>query len=225
LANNNPNHQVWWSDKTLLITAGPTFEDLDPVRFIGNRSSGKMGYAIAQMAAELGAKVILISGPVSLPAPPGVERINVRSALQMFDAVQQHYAQTDVMIGAAAVADFRLADVSLQKIKKSADSDTLQLTLVKNPDIIAWVAQQSNKPFVVGFAAETQNVLDYAKDKLARKKLDMICANEVGAGKGFETETNALTLITASEINPLNPSTKTEQAKHLLSFIRQQLEN
>lgn len=225
VAQHNTMHQAWWSGKKVLITAGPTFEDLDPVRFIGNRSSGKMGFSIAQIAAELGADVTLISGPVSLPTPPNVQRINVRSALQMFEAVQQHYADCAVMIGAAAVADFRLADVAQHKIKKSADSDTLQLTLVKNPDIIAWVAQQPNKPFVVGFAAETQNVIEYAKDKLQRKGLDMICANEVGEGKGFETDNNALTLISAKDMNPLNPSSKTEQAKHLLSFIRQQLEN
>lgn len=219
---NDDISQSWWSGKKLLITAGPTFEDLDPVRFIGNRSSGKMGFAIAQIAAELGADVTLISGPVSLPTPPMVQRIDVRSAMQMFEAAKQHYAQADVMIGAAAVADFRLADVAQHKIKKSADSDTLQLTLVKNPDIIAWVAQQANKPYVVGFAAETQNVLDYAKDKLQRKGLDMICANEVGEGLGFETDSNALTLITAKDMNPLKPSSKTKQAKSLLSFIRQQ---
>ncbi|MFA6700717.1 MAG: bifunctional phosphopantothenoylcysteine decarboxylase/phosphopantothenate--cysteine ligase CoaBC [Thiomicrospira sp.] len=214
---------VFWSGKKLLITAGPTFEDLDPVRFIGNRSSGKMGFAIAQIAAELGADVTLISGPVSLPTPPNVQRINVRSALQMFDAVQQHYAQADVMIGAAAVADFRLAEVAEHKIKKTADSDTLQLTLVKNPDIIAWVAQQANKPFVVGFAAETQNVIEYAKDKLQRKGLDMICANEVGDGKGFETDTNALTLITAEQTQALAPSAKRDQAQALLAFVAERL--
>lgn len=222
---HNMMSQTWWSGKKILITAGPTFEDLDPVRFIGNRSSGKMGFAIAEIAAELGADVTLISGPVSLSTPPNVQRINVRSALQMFAVVQQHYVDSNVMIGAAAVADFRMADIAQHKIKKSADSDTLELTLVKNPDIIAWVAQQSNKPFVVGFAAETQNFLDYAKDKLQRKGLDMICANQVGEGVGFEIDHNALTLITTKDINPLNPSSKTEQAKQLLSFIRQQLEN
>ncbi|MGE4501544.1 MAG: bifunctional phosphopantothenoylcysteine decarboxylase/phosphopantothenate--cysteine ligase CoaBC [Thiomicrospira sp.] len=220
---NDDISQSWWSGKKLLITAGPTFEDLDPVRFIGNRSSGKMGFAIAQIAAELGAEVTLISGPVSLPTPPNVQRINVRSALQMFDAVQQHYAQADVMVGAAAVADFRLAEVAEHKIKKTADSDTLQLTLVKNPDIIAWVAQQPNKPFVVGFAAETQNVIEYAKDKLQRKGLDMICANEVGDGKGFETDTNALTLITAEQTQALAPSAKRDQAQALLAFVAERL--
>ena len=214
-------HQAWWSDKTLLISAGPTYEDLDPVRFIGNRSSGKMGFAIAQAAAELGAKVILISGPVNLPTPPGVTRVNVRSALQMFEAVKQHYAQADIMVGTAAVADFRLAEPATHKIKKQSDQDGLELKLVKNPDIIAWVAAQSDKPYVVGFAAETQHLLDYAKAKLQRKGLDMICANQVGDGRGFDVEDNALTLITPEQEWPLPTSTKTQQAKHLLSFIQQ----
>lgn len=215
------NHQAWWSDKTILITAGPTYEDLDPVRFIGNRSSGKMGFAIAQAAAELGAKVVLISGPVNLPTPPSVTRIDVRSALQMFEAVKQNYAQADIMIGAAAVADFRLAEPSTHKIKKQADQEGLELKLVKNPDIIAWVAQQADKPYVVGFAAETQQVLAYAKAKLQRKALDMICANQVGHGRGFDTDDNALTLITQDQEWPLAPSSKIQQAKLLLSFIQQ----
>lgn len=214
-------HHAWWSNKTLLITAGPTYEDLDPVRFIGNRSSGKMGFAIAQAAAELGAKVTLISGPVNLPTPPGVTRIDVRSALQMLDAVKQHYAQTDVMIGAAAVADFRLAEPASQKIKKQADQDGLELKLVQNLDIIAWVAQQADKPYVVGFAAETQQLMVHAKDKLQRKGLDMICANQVGEGRGFDTDENALTLITQDQEWPLAPSSKLQQAKLLLSFIQQ----
>lgn len=215
------DHQAWWSDKTLLVTAGPTYEDLDPVRFIGNRSSGKMGFAIAQVAAELGAKAVLISGPVNLPTPPGVTRIDVRSALQMLDAVKQHYAQADVMIGAAAVADFRLAEPASQKIKKQADQDGLELKLVQNPDIIAWVAAQADKPYVVGFAAETQQLMVHAKAKLQRKGLDMICANQVGEGRGFDTDENALTLITQDQEWPLAPSSKFQQAKLLLSFIQQ----
>ena len=221
---NQPSHQAWWSGKKLLITAGPTFEDIDPVRFIGNRSSGKMGFAIAQAAAEMGAQVTLISGPVSLPTPPGVKRIDVRSANQMFKAVQQEAMQQDVFIGAAAVADFRVAQAAQQKIKKTAEQDEVPLLLVKNPDIIAWVAQQANRPYLVGFAAETEKVEDYARDKLQRKKLDMVCANQVGDGKGFETDDNALTLITAKDTWPLSPSSKYQQAKHLLSFIQQQLE-
>lgn len=213
------NH-VWWSGKKLLITAGPTYEDLDPVRFIGNRSSGKMGFAIAEVAANMGAQVILISGPVNLVTPPGVQRFDVRSAQQMFEAVQQYYAQVDVMIGAAAVADYRLEQPAEHKLKKTADQDGLTLKLVKNPDIIAWVAAQVDKPYVVGFAAETQHLIDYAQDKLQRKGLDMICANQVGEGQGFETDHNALTLITANEINPLAPSSKRQQAQSLLSYIQ-----
>lgn len=208
-----------WLGKRVLITAGPTFEDLDPVRFIGNRSSGKMGFAIAQQAVEMGAEVTLITGPVALATPHGVRRVDVRSALQMFSAVQQCYAQADVMIAAAAVADFRVEQPSQHKIKKTADNDSVILTLVKNPDIIAWVAQQSDKPYLVGFAAETENLLDYAKDKLTRKGLDMICANLVGDGLGFEVDHNSLALITADSIESLPRSSKKEQAKRLLEQL------
>ncbi|BCN94185.1 coenzyme A biosynthesis bifunctional protein CoaBC [Thiomicrorhabdus immobilis] len=219
------NNQAWlglktfWQGKSLLITAGPTYENIDPVRFIGNRSSGKMGFAIAETAAKAGAKVTLIAGPVNLATPQNVKRIDVRSAEQMFDAVQQHYASVDVFISAAAVADFRVADMAQQKIKKQSDSDEMTLKLIKNPDIVAWVAQQVDKPFVVGFAAETQNVIEYAKDKLVRKNLDMICANQVGDNLGFESNENELVLITAQhqQTNPL--SSKSQQALDLLSFI------
>jgi phosphopantothenoylcysteine decarboxylase/phosphopantothenate--cysteine ligase len=208
-----------WTNKTILITAGPTLEDIDPVRFIGNRSSGKMGFALAEQATKLGAKVILISGPVSLSTPKDVERINVRSALEMFQQVKQHYAQVDVLIAAAAVADYRIAQPSDHKIKKQTDQDTLQLELVKNPDIVAWVAQQADKPFVVGFAAETENLIPYAQSKLATKNLDMICANQVGQGIGFDSEDNRLILITPTHIHPLEPSSKTEQARQVLDLV------
>ncbi|RUM90041.1 MAG: bifunctional phosphopantothenoylcysteine decarboxylase/phosphopantothenate--cysteine ligase CoaBC [Thiomicrospira sp.] len=219
------NAQAWaelhpsWQGKRLLITAGPTFEDLDPVRFIGNRSSGKMGFAIAEVAHKLGAQVTLIAGPVSLSCSPDISRIDVRSAQQMFEAVQSHYAQQDVFISAAAVADFRPANQSDQKIKKRTDQDLMSLQLVKNPDIVAWVAEQANKPFVVGFAAETENVLDYAQSKLKRKQLDMICANQVGKNLGFESEQNALTLVTRDAVEALTISSKKQQAFELLKFI------
>lgn len=219
------NHQAWldasqyWQGKRLLITAGPTFEDIDPVRYLGNRSSGKMGFAIADIAAKLGAEVHLIAGPVSLATPLNVTLEKVRSAQQMFTAVQAIYASVDVMIGAAAVADFRVEVPARHKIKKTAGSDSLALNLVKNPDIIAWVAQQADKPYVVGFAAETQEVLNYAKVKLLRKNLDMICANQVGAGQGFETAENALTFITHSEEKVLPSSLKHQQAFELLAFL------
>ncbi len=209
----------FWQDKSLLITAGPTFEDIDPVRFIGNRSSGKMGFAIADVAAKLGAKVTVITGPIQLATPLKVERINVRSALQMFDAVKMHYADVDCFISAAAVADFRVEQMAEHKLKKQAGSDEMTLTLIKNPDIVAWVAAQADKPFVVGFAAETQNVVEYARDKLQRKNLDLICANQVGEGQGFEQNDNALTLITVTEESELSLSSKKHQAIALLSFI------
>ena len=219
------SYQAWsdlktfWQGKSLLITAGPTFENIDPVRFIGNRSSGKMGFAIAQVAAQAGANVTLIAGPVQLATPDKVKRIDVRSALQMFEAVQQEYSQTQFFISAAAVADFRVADIAEQKIKKQTDNDEMTLQLVKNPDIVAWVAQQTDKPFVVGFAAETQNVIEYAKDKLQRKNLDMICANQVGDNQGFEADVNSLTVITASQQQSFPSSSKTQQAFALLNLI------
>lgn len=216
--------QPIWQGRTLLITAGPTHEEIDPVRFIGNRSSGKMGYAIAQAAAQWGAQVTLISGPVSLPIPPGVKKIAVQSAEQMFEQVQQHYAHNSVFISAAAVADFRVANTSEQKIKKQSDSDEMQLKLVKNPDIIAWVGAQTNKPFLVGFAAETENVIEYAREKLQRKNLDMICANQVGRNLGFEKDDNALTLITHHQEHHLQRSSKQEQAQQLLAFIAERIE-
>ncbi|MDG4812590.1 bifunctional phosphopantothenoylcysteine decarboxylase/phosphopantothenate--cysteine ligase CoaBC [Hydrogenovibrio sp. 3SP14C1] len=225
VAEQQKNAQAWaelspfWRGKHLLITAGPTFEDLDPVRFIGNRSSGKMGFAIAEVAHKLGAQVTLIAGPVVLNSSPDISRVNVRSAQQMFEAVQSRYAKQDVFISAAAVADFRPAKQSIQKIKKTTDQEEMTLQLVKNPDIVAWVAQQENKPFVVGFAAETEDVLSYAQSKLKRKQLDMICANQVGGNLGFESEQNALTLITRDTVEALTASNKKQQALELLKFI------
>ena len=213
--------KTFWQGKSVLITAGPTYENIDPVRFIGNRSSGKMGFAIAEVAAKAGAKVTLVAGPVQLATPPNVNRIDVRSALQMFNAVQQEYAQCQYFISAAAVADFRVAEIAHHKIKKQADSEEMTLGLVKNPDIVAWVAQQTDKPFVVGFAAETQNVIEYAKDKLVRKNLDMICANQVGENQGFETNENALTLITHDQQIVQSISSKRQQAFSLLQFMAQ----
>ena len=230
LEKHTKNNQAWlnladfWAEKPLLITAGPTYEAIDPVRFIGNRSSGKMGFAIAQVAAELGAKVTLIAGPVHLPTPKSVTRIDVESAEQMLNAVQAHYQNQEVFISAAAVADFRVAHPAQQKLKKQSDTDSMTLELVKNPDIVAWVASQKDKPFVVGFAAETQNVVAYAQDKLVRKNLDMICANQVGQDesgvlKGFNQAVNALTLITPQQTLCLAESAKSDQAFELLAFI------
>lgn len=179
----------------IMITAGPTREALDPVRFITNHSSGKMGFAIAQAAAARGANVTLVAGPVSLPTPVGIRRIDVTSALEMQHAVMTEAPEQHIVIGCAAVADYRAQQIADEKIKKQGDEITVKL--VKNPDIIAGVAAMSeHRPFVVGFAAETQNVEEYARQKLARKHLDLICANDVSlSGQGFNSETNALHLF------------------------------
>jgi len=174
----------------VVVNAGPTYEDIDPVRFLGNRSSGRMGFAVAQAALDAGANVTLIAGPVALDTPPGAQRIDVRSAREMRDAVLAAMKHADLFIGTAAVADWRPAQTRAQKTKKSGAAPTI--ALVENPDILAEVASLNPRPFVVGFAAETENLERNARDKLARKKLDMIAANEVGAGLGMETAENAL---------------------------------
>ncbi len=180
---------------TVLITAGPTREALDPVRFISNRSTGKMGFAVAEAAAMAGARVWLVSGPVHLPTPTGVERIDVESALDMYEAVMRRVREAQIFIATAAVADYRAAVFEDRKIKKT--HDTLRLELVRNPDILAEVAAlRSHRPFTVGFAAETHEVLRYAEDKRRRKNLDLIAANQVGvAGSGFESDRNELHVL------------------------------
>ncbi|WP_183272968.1 bifunctional phosphopantothenoylcysteine decarboxylase/phosphopantothenate--cysteine ligase CoaBC [Buttiauxella sp. A111] len=179
----------------VMITAGPTRERLDPVRYITNDSSGKMGYAIAAAAAARGANVTLISGPVSLPTPPWVKRIDVTTALEMEAAVQQHVQEQQIFVGCAAVADYRAAAVADEKIKKQGDEITIKM--IKNPDIVAGVAALlTHRPYVVGFAAETNNVEEYAQQKRVSKNLDLICANDVSqAGQGFNSENNALHLF------------------------------
>lgn len=182
----------------VVITAGPTREPLDPVRYISNHSSGKMGFALAAAAVAKGAKVTLISGPVSLPTPQGVTRIDVESAEQMHAEAQRLAPQAALFIGCAAVADYRAATPAEHKLKKQDNHDTLTLTLVKNPDIIASIAAlpAEQRPLVVGFAAETQQVERYARDKLQRKGLDIIVANDVSlAGLGFGSDQNAAWLL------------------------------
>ncbi|MFZ5844712.1 MAG: bifunctional phosphopantothenoylcysteine decarboxylase/phosphopantothenate--cysteine ligase CoaBC [Pseudomonadota bacterium] len=180
--------------RKIVITAGPTREPIDPVRYLSNHSSGKMGYALAEAAAAAGAEVVLVSGPVSIATPPGVRRLNVDSAAEMHAAVMREVADSAIFIGCAAVADYRLATVASQKIKKT--SDELELKLVKNPDILAEVSALARRPFCVGFAAETEQVLAHAESKLQRKKLDMICANDVSqAGLGFGCDDNAVTVL------------------------------
>ncbi|PHM62406.1 bifunctional phosphopantothenoylcysteine decarboxylase/phosphopantothenate--cysteine ligase CoaBC [Xenorhabdus ishibashii] len=203
----------------ITITAGPTREAWDPVRFISNHSSGKMGFSIAQAAAERGAKVTLITGPVNLPTPQGVKRVDVSSALEMYDQVQATAASQHIFIGCAAVSDYRFKQISTEKIKKQGDEITF--TLVKNPDIVASVASmEKNRPFVVGFAAETQNVEEYARGKLKQKNLDLICANDVSlAGHGFNSDTNALHLLWHDGSVQLPHSGKLQLSHRLLDEI------
>lgn len=178
------------------ITAGPTREALDPVRYLSNHSSGKMGYALAEAWARRGAQVRLISGPVTLAAPTNVERVDVTSASEMLSAAEQSAAESDIFIGCAAVADYRADTVAEHKLKKADASDTMTLTLVKNPDIVATIAARSPRPLVVGFAAETRDLERYARDKLTRKGMDMIVANDVSsAGLGFGADDNAALLL------------------------------
>ncbi|HQA25869.1 MAG TPA: bifunctional phosphopantothenoylcysteine decarboxylase/phosphopantothenate--cysteine ligase CoaBC [Candidatus Competibacteraceae bacterium] len=204
---------------TVLLTAGPTREALDPVRFISNRSTGRMGFAVAEAAALAGARVTLVSGPVSLKTPPGVERIDVESAIDMHAAVMERARQADIFIATAAVADYRAAQLADRKIKKSSESLTLEL--VRNPDILAEVAAlRSHRPFVVGFAAETHDVVPYAEDKRRRKNLDLIAANQVGmAGSGFESEQNALHVLWEGGEHVLPLADKTVLGQQLVALI------
>ncbi|MCR6701773.1 MAG: bifunctional phosphopantothenoylcysteine decarboxylase/phosphopantothenate--cysteine ligase CoaBC [Dokdonella sp.] len=179
--------------RRVLVDAGPTHESIDPVRFIGNRSSGRMGFAVAAAAAAQGAEVTLVAGPVSLPTPAGVRRIDVRSAAQMHTAVLAEAPNADIFIATAAVADYRPESVSPSKLKKTGEA--IALKLVQNADILADVAALPVRPFVVGFAAETDNVEAYARAKLERKKLDLIAANLVADNVGFECAENALVLL------------------------------
>ncbi|MFA0415211.1 bifunctional phosphopantothenoylcysteine decarboxylase/phosphopantothenate--cysteine ligase CoaBC [Vibrio renipiscarius] len=211
--------------KSVLITAGPTREALDPVRYISNHSSGKMGFALADMAKKLGATVTLVSGPVSLATPQGCERVNVESALEMHQAVMSHAQQSDVFISCAAVADYRPERVAENKIKKTTDNDAMTVTMVKNPDIVASVAALAeNRPFTVGFAAETQNVKQYAISKLERKNLDMICANDVSlAGQGFNSNDNAITVYWKEGEQSLTLAPKQQIAQQILQVIADKL--
>lgn len=212
------------SGKTVVITAGPTREAIDPVRYISNHSSGKMGYALAEAAAEAGARVILISGPVSLPCPQRVRLTKIDSAEQMLAAALDQIENCDLFIAAAAVADYRPANVAEQKIKKTGDNDEMVIQLVKNPDIVATIASHPQRPFTVGFAAETQQVISYAKDKLARKKLDMIIANDVSVeGIGFNSDENAVTVVTAEAEQTLAQASKTQLARTLIELISSKL--
>jgi phosphopantothenoylcysteine decarboxylase/phosphopantothenate--cysteine ligase len=201
----------------VLVTAGPTREAIDPVRYLGNRSSGRMGFAVAAAAAEAGAAVTLISGPVTLQTPPRVRRIDVESAADMLAAVMDGIGGVDIFIGVAAVADYRPLMQAVQKIKKRDAG--LRLELVRNPDILSTVAALPEKPFTVGFAAETEALAANARRKLADKSVDMIAANLVGAGQGFESEENALQVFWADGERHLPRAGKDRLARQLVALI------
>lgn len=204
--------------RRVLLTAGPTLEDIDPVRFVGNRSSGKMGFAVAAAAVEAGAAVTLVAGPVQLPTPAGVQRIDVRSALQMHRAVFDQLPGCELFIAAAAVADYRPAELLPSKRKKSGADWTLRMVL--NPDILAEVAARPDRPFVVGFAAETDEVERHARGKLERKQLDMIAANHVGRSDcGFESCDNALSVYWQGGGEEIALADKTRVARELIRLI------
>lgn len=205
--------------QTVLLTAGPTQEDLDPVRFLTNRSSGRMGYAVAEAAAQRGAKVILISGPTALETPAGVTRVDVRTAAEMLRSVEENFIAATIAIFAAAVADYRPAEAASQKIKKTAGGITLRLE--PNPDILATIARKKGHRLIVGFAAETDKVAENARKKLTDKNADLIVANDVTAeGAGFDLDTNIVTLFARDGRDLALPKlTKREVAQRILDEV------
>lgn len=207
--------------RKVLITAGPTRERIDPVRFITNRSSGKMGYAVAEAARDAGAEVVIVSGPVNVPTPAGVRRIDIETAEQMMDAVRAELPGTDIFIAAAAVSDYRPVQAAAEKIKKTSDS--LMLALSRTTDILATVAASTPRPFVVGFAAETQNVERNALIKLEGKRLDMIAANQVGDRLAFDCDDNALTVYWPGGKRELARAAKRDVAAGLVNVIAERL--
>jgi phosphopantothenoylcysteine decarboxylase/phosphopantothenate--cysteine ligase len=214
LAANGP---ALLAGKTVLITAGPTREPIDPVRFITNRSSGKMGYAIAAAAAQQGARVVLLSGPTALPVPPGITLHNVQTAQDMYDATHANVKDADIFIATAAVADYRPVVVAEHKIKKSQES--MSIELIRTPDILASVAALEAAPFTVGFAAETENVREYALGKLERKKLNMIVANLVGAARGFDSDDNAVDVYWQGGEQSFATASKVELARAIIKLV------
>ncbi|WP_293395828.1 bifunctional phosphopantothenoylcysteine decarboxylase/phosphopantothenate--cysteine ligase CoaBC [Nevskia sp.] len=205
------------SGRRAVVTAGPTREPIDPVRFITNRSSGKQGYAVAEALRALGAEVTLVSGPVNLETPAGVHRVNCETAQDMLDATIAACATADILVGAAAVADYRCLEIAGQKIKKK--TETLELELTKNADILTELRALQPQLFIVGFAAETEKLAEHAKGKLARKKLNLIAANWVGNGRAFDRDDNALTVYWADGELAIGPSDKHEIARQLAGLI------
>ena len=216
-------HQVL-AGKQVLITAGPTREPIDPVRYLSNYSSGKMGYALAEAAAMAGAQVTLISGPSVLQASAGIELIRVESAKAMLNAVMEHLNDGCIFIAAAAVADYRIELPAVEKVKKKEHAE-LSLPLVRTKDILSTVAASAKAAFVVGFAAETSNLVDYAKEKLKNKKLDMVVANYVGKGLGFESDENQVTVITKNKQTALPLTHKTRLAAQIIAILATTLQN
>ena len=208
--------------RTVMVTAGPTIEPIDPVRYITNRSSGKMGYAIAAAATDQGAKVILVSGPVALAVPAGVEVIHVRTAEDMYAATHGKIEEADIFVGAAAVSDYRPADSQPQKIKKT--NETMSIDLVRSRDILASVAGLDDAPFTVGFAAETEKVRDYALGKLEKKKLDMIVANRVGDDCGFDRDDNTVDVYWRDGERKFATAAKTELAHEIMQLVAERFE-
>lgn len=211
------------SGVNVVITAGPTQEAIDPVRYISNHSSGKMGFSLAEAALAMGANVTVIAGPVNLTLATNIKRLNVKSAREMHQAALDSLATTDIFIACAAVADYRAEEVHSEKMKKKTDTDSITLTLVKNPDIIADVASANDRPFCVGFAAETNDVEAYALGKLKRKNLDLIAANDVSVStQGFNSDNNALTVFSKDNRFDLPLSSKKEVAIQLLKIVCEQ---
>ncbi len=207
----------------ILITAGPTREALDPVRFISNHSSGKMGYAIARAARAAGARVTLVSGPTALPTPAGVERVPVESAEQMLAAVLERIETADIFIGAAAVADYRPTTTATSKLKKRGDAGMV-IELTQNPDIIASVTARPRHPFTVGFAAETDDLERNARDKLTRKRLDLVVANRVGVDdRGFNSDDNALSVYWSDGGREFALAPKEQLARELVTLVAERL--
>jgi phosphopantothenoylcysteine decarboxylase/phosphopantothenate--cysteine ligase len=202
---------------SVLVTAGPTREPIDPVRFVSNRSSGKMGFAIARAAAAAGARVTLVAGPVNLPTPAGVKRVDVETAGQMHEATLSRVGESHIYIGAAAIADYRPAEIAVHKIKKR--HDTLELDMVRAPDVLREVAALADGPFTVGFAAETQELEAHAREKLERKQLDMIIANLVGERLGFDSDENSALVIWPGGQTALPAMSKTRLATQLVDLI------
>ncbi len=210
--------------KSILITAGPTQEPIDPVRFITNRSSGKMGYSLAQSAIDYGAKVTLISGPVNLEPPSNCNFISIKTADEMFEAVMHHVNDKDVYIGTAAVSDYKPAKMQNNKIKKDGSNSSITLELEENKDILKSVSALKHRPFVVGFAAETNDVIENAEKKLSSKDLDLIVANDVSKKEiGFDSEENEVTLVTSSDNYLIERQSKKKVSNKIIEFISERI--